>query len=128
MSKSIPDSNGIPCVTSGTQKWNGASPSFIANAIVIINEADVLEICPVIHWFVVDALKIAENKIIIDAVAWIMKYLIADSILRGWWGFVISGIIANVLISSPIQAVNQWLLISVIVVPNNRLKDIIVNT
>ena len=57
-----------------------------------------------------------------------MKYLIADSILRGWWGFVISGIIANVLISSPIQAVNQWLLISVIVVPNNRLKDIIVNT
>lgn len=76
----------------------------------------------------VDALKIAENKIIIDAVAWIMKYLIADSILREWWGFVINGIIANVLISSPIQAVNQWSLINVIVVPSSRLKDMIVNT
>lgn len=35
---------------------------------------------------------------------------------------------ANVLISNPIQAVNQWSLINVIVVPSNRLKDIIVNT
>ena len=124
----MPDSSGIPCVTSGTQKWKGASPSFIARAIVIINEADVLEIWPVIHWFVVDALKIAENKIIIDAVAWIIKYLIADSVLREWWGFVINGITANVLISNPIQAVSQWSLINVIVVPSNRLKDIMVNT
>lgn len=45
----MPDSSGIPCVTSGTQKWKGASPSFIARASVIINEADVLEIWPVIH-------------------------------------------------------------------------------
>ena len=42
VNKSIPDNSGIPCVTSGTQKWNGASPNFIARARVIINEADVL--------------------------------------------------------------------------------------
>lgn len=32
----MPGISGVPWVTSGTQKWNGASPSFIANAAVIV--------------------------------------------------------------------------------------------
>lgn len=38
VSKIIPDFRHTPCVTSGTQKWNGARPSFISRAKVIIKE------------------------------------------------------------------------------------------
>lgn len=31
-----PDESLMPCVTSGTQKWNGDKPSFIARASVIM--------------------------------------------------------------------------------------------
>lgn len=31
-----PVCSGIPCVTSGSQKWNGASPSFIDSEISVI--------------------------------------------------------------------------------------------
>lgn len=34
-----PDERGIPCVTSGTQKWNGESPSFIVIARVKMVDA-----------------------------------------------------------------------------------------
>jgi len=34
-----PDDNGMPWVTSGTQKWKGDRPSFIAKAIVIVADA-----------------------------------------------------------------------------------------
>lgn len=34
--RSIPANSEIPCVTSGTQKWNGVTPSFIDNAMVIV--------------------------------------------------------------------------------------------
>lgn len=53
------------------------------------------------------------------------KYLIADSVAREWFGYVIMGMIANVLISSPIQAVNQWLLNRVSDVPRSKLAEII---
>lgn len=36
VNKIIPEVSGTPCVTSGTQKWNGAIPNFMARAIVII--------------------------------------------------------------------------------------------
>lgn len=32
VSRISPDDRGMPCATSGTQKWNGARPSFIAMA------------------------------------------------------------------------------------------------
>ena len=35
VSRIIPDMSVIPCVTSGTQKWNGDRPSFIVRAVVI---------------------------------------------------------------------------------------------
>lgn len=34
-----PELRVTPCVTSGTQKWNGARPSFITRAIVTSIEA-----------------------------------------------------------------------------------------
>lgn len=124
----IPERRGIPWITSDTQKWKGASPSFIASAKVIINEAQELSICIMVHWLVDNALIIIENIIIIDAVAWVIKYLIADSVFRGWCGYVIIGIMASVLISKPIQVAIQWLLRSVVDVPNKRLNVIIINT
>ena len=39
VSRIRPEDRGIPCVTSGTQKWNGAIPNFIARAIVMSMEA-----------------------------------------------------------------------------------------
>lgn len=45
----MPDDSGMPCVTSGTQKWNGARPSFVASAIVIRVEAVWSEIWKRVH-------------------------------------------------------------------------------
>lgn len=39
MSRIRPVVRGMPCVTSGTQKWNGDSPSLMARAIVISIDA-----------------------------------------------------------------------------------------
>ena len=39
VSRIRPEDRGMPCVTSGTQKWNGAIPNFIARAIVMSMEA-----------------------------------------------------------------------------------------
>lgn len=72
--------------------------------------------CPVYH-----ALVMLENRIRAEAAAWTRKYLVAASIDRGWWDLAISGRMARVLISSPVQAVTQWLLESVIVDPRRRL-------
>lgn len=45
----MPDESEIPCVTSGTQKWKGARPSFMASARVIRIEAVELEIWKRVH-------------------------------------------------------------------------------
>lgn len=66
--------------------------------------------------------------IIMEAVACVMKYLMADSVDRGWFGWVIIGIMASVLISKPIHAKSQWLLSRVRDVPINRLMEMIINT
>ena len=57
---------------------------------------------PVIH-----ALVVLANKIIAAAVACVRKYLVVASTARGWWCCPISGIMARVLISSPIHAKSQ---------------------
>lgn len=71
--------------------------------------------CPVNQAFVVLA-----KRSIAAAVAWVRKYLVVASTARGWWCCAISGIIARVFISSPIQARSQWELAKVIVVPRPR--------
>lgn len=74
------------------------------------------------HSPVSHALVVLANKIIAAAVAWVRKYLVVASTARGWWCWAISGIIANVLISRPIQARSQCELAKVRVVPRPRLN------
>lgn len=85
----IVDSNravvmGEPWSTSGNQKWNGTSPSFIAIAVVSRRQdvgwvSWVMSHCPVNQ-----ALVMLEKSISVEAVAWTRKYLIVASIARGW--------------------------------------------
>lgn len=49
MRRIIPDVSWVPCVTSGTQKWNGASPSFMASAMVIIYDVTGLSEFIIVH-------------------------------------------------------------------------------
>ena len=62
------------------------------------------------------------NRIVVAAVAWVKKYLVVASTARGWWVWAMSGIMASVLISRPIQAKNQWELVRVTVVPSPSPK------
>lgn len=59
---------------------------------------------------------------IMDAVAWTKKYLVAASVDRGLVLCVRIGIMANMLISSPAHISNQWELVSVISVPEIRVR------
>lgn len=63
------------------------------------------------------------NKSIAAAVAWVKKYFVVASTARGWCGWAIRGIIANVFISKPIQASSQCELEKVIVVPRPSPKS-----
>lgn len=42
VNKIRPEDNRIPCITLGTQKWKGESPSFIMRAIVTMAEGRML--------------------------------------------------------------------------------------
>ena len=72
------------------------------------------------HSPVIQALVVLANKIKAAAVAWVRKYLVVASTARGWWCWVIRGIMARVLISSPIQARSQCELANVTLVPSPR--------
>lgn len=76
----------------------------------------------IFHSPVSHALVIVANRIVAAAVAWMRKYLVAASTARGWCCCAMIGIMASVLISSPIQARSQWELAKVMVVPRPRLK------
>ena len=60
-----------------------------------------------VHCPVVQALSVLESRIRVEAAVWVRKYFVAASVARGWCFLVIIGIIAIVLISSPIQAKSQ---------------------
>ena len=79
----MPDVSEIPCVTSGTQKWNGESPSFITKAIVIRIDAVGFVMLVIVHWPEYIKFMMIANIRIIDAVAWVIKYLVEASIERG---------------------------------------------
>lgn len=66
------------------------------------------------------ALVVLAKRIVAAAVACVRKYLVVASTARGWWWRAISGRIARVLISRPIQASSQCELANVIVVPRPR--------
>lgn len=61
---------------------------------------------------------------IIDAVAWIRKYLVEASVDRGFVLLARIGTMANMFSSKPIQARNQCELRIVIVVPVRIVKEI----
>lgn len=76
----------------------------MAKAVVRIMQEVLLDICVISHCPSVQAFIILENKISVEAVACVRKYLVAASIARGWCCLAINGIIARVLISRPVHA------------------------
>lgn len=97
----------VPCITSGNQKCMGARPSFMARAINSMVGVGCVVSCVISQVPVCHALIILENKIMDEAIAWIIKYFVAASVARGWWCLARIGMMARVLSSSPIQARNQ---------------------
>lgn len=118
VSRIRPDDRGIPCVTSGTQKWNGAIPSFMVRAIVMSIDATGLNNFITVHW--PEYIRLIITAIIsnIEAVDWVKKYLVDASVARGLCFFIMMGMMASIFISNPIQTSSQWELIITIIVPN----------
>lgn len=121
-----PVGRSSPCITGGIQKCKGARPTFSARAMVVSAVATGWDKQQIFHSPVVQALIVLANRMVAAAAAWAKKYLVAASTARGWWCWVISGRIASVLISRPIQARSQWELMKVRVVPSPRLDNKIV--
>ena len=61
----------------------------------------------------------------IEAVDWVKKYLVDASVAHGLWFFIITGIMASIFISNPIQMSSQWELIITIMVPSMLVDRII---
>ena len=88
-----PAVHGMPCVTSGTQKWNAESPTFVTRAIVMRVDAAGLKMF-VIHcvpWPEYIRLMIIAIISSIDVVDCFRKYLLDASITYGFmflleWG------------------------------------------
>lgn len=106
-----------PWSTSGSHEWRGARPILSARARVIMVVGKGCDIWRMSHCPVSHALVVAANSSMAAAVAWVRKYFVVASTARGWWCWAISGIMARVFISRPIQASNQCELAKVIVVP-----------
>lgn len=103
----IPVARGMPCVTSGTQKWKGASPSLMARATVMRMDAVGLNSFVMVHW--PEYIKLIMTAIMsnAEAVACVRKYLVEASVARGLGFFIMIGIKAIMFISKPIQASSQ---------------------
>lgn len=126
VSRIRPDDKGMPCVTSGTQKWNGAIPNFIVRAIVMSIDATGLNNFITVHW--PENIRLIIMAIIssIEAVDWVKKYLVDASVARGLCLFIIIGMMASIFISNPIQINNQWELIMTMMVPNIIVDKMII--
>ena len=96
-----------PCITSGSQKWAGAAPIFIARAVIIRVEDSLLFSCVMSHEPVCQAFRVLESKISAEAVACVKKYFVAASVDRGCFCFAITGRIEIMFSSRPSQAVSQ---------------------
>ena len=68
------------------------------------------------------------NRIMAAAVACVKKYFVVASTARGWYCRAMRGMMARVLISSPIHARSQWELAKVRTVPRPRLESKMVST
>lgn len=121
----MPEDREIPCVTSGTQKWNGARPSFIARAIVIRVDAVELRLLRIVHCPECSRLIMIPIINSMDAVACIRKYFVDASMARGLNFFIRMGITANIFISKPIQVNIQCELVNTIIVPEITVDKMI---
>lgn len=72
-----------PWVTSGTQKWKGAIPSFMVSAIVISRGGIWLLELRMVQWPEYMRFRIIAIIRIIEAVACVRKYFVAASVDRG---------------------------------------------
>ena len=91
-------SHDNPSTRLGTHIWRGAAPIFNINAKNNNNELkEEINIC------------VTLDKIIIDAIAWIIKYFIATSLWYFLYFLKIRGININTLISKQIQIISQEL-------------------
>lgn len=95
-----------PSITSGNQKWKGAIPIFVRREEFILNI--------IIDWefrfvkiFLFIIIRMIDNKMIVEAIACTMKYLIEDSADSLFFLLCIRGIIDNRLISRPNHIPNQ---------------------
>jgi len=79
-----------PSITSGNQKWNGAIPIFVSRAEFIVRIVRLL-ISKFIGMFFLIIITIIEARIIVDAIACTIKYLIDDSVDKIFFGFVSRG-------------------------------------
>lgn len=120
-----PDDRGIPCVTSGTQKWNGDRPSFMVRARVMMAEAVGLRMFVMVHWPEWRRLIMIASMSSMDAVACVRKYLVEASVDRGLDRFIIIGMMASMFISKPIQTSSQCELVITIRVPKIMVNEIV---
>jgi len=95
-----------PSITSGNQKWNGAIPIFVSRAEFIVRIVRLL-ISKFIGMFFLIIITIIEARIIVDAIACTIKYLIDDSVDKIFFWFCIKGIIDKRLISNPSHIPSQ---------------------
>lgn len=117
VSRIRPEDMEIPCVTSGSQKWNGANPSFIARAVVIIMDAMGFRSFETVHCPECSKLMMIPIIRSMEAVACVRKYFVAASMARGLYFFMRIGMMASRFISKPIQTMSQWEVVITIIVP-----------
>lgn len=113
-------------MTSGTQKWKGDRPSFIARAMVITVDAIGLGIIETVQCPECSRLIIMPSIRSMDAVACVRKYFVEASMARGLNFFIRIGIIASIFISKPIQIMSQWELNKTIMVPRTMVDVIMI--
>lgn len=89
-----------PSITSGNQKWNGAAPIFVKSVEFRIIIGNCLN-SRLLNEFIFVIIKIMENNKIVEARAWVIKYLMDDSVDIKFLVLLKRGIIDNKLISSP---------------------------
>lgn len=99
----------------GNQKWKGAAPIFNSRVDIIIIEVNDSLISIFILFFNIKIID--ENNKTVEANAWVKKYFKDASVEVKLLLSLSRGIKDNKLISSPIQAPNQELDVTVIIVP-----------
>ena len=117
-----PLEKGSPCRTSGSQKWQGTSPSLNARAVVMETEDTTPIGSSVDQDPFTQACISAPFSSKAALIAWTKKYFMVASTLRGENLEDNSGIRAKVLTSRPIQIINHFSEDTTIIVPKTIVE------